>query len=222
MFINVFFYALITLFLSMMVNYSMSFLAERFLSRNNENSLNNVWGKIKFVIPYSSVIIFLTMFNNLKLCSVFFLVVFHGFLVLFVFLDSASRCLPRNYTFSFIGVGVIYHFSSLDRDFLGVAFIFICSLFVLHAVRVLTKYINGFECMGKGDIYLISGLVVWFDFYISVVVIIISLLLSSVFLLLRKYRNPICWAEQSNYRTIPFAPFVCVIAMFYSPCLIVR
>ncbi|WP_413484674.1 prepilin peptidase [Morganella psychrotolerans] len=143
-----------------------------------------------------------------------------AFFSLFLYLDSASRCLPKCFTVIFISIGLFANYLLQPEYCLYTLLYFIVTFIFLRGIRLLFTYVSGSESMGKGDIYLISGLTVWFDYTIAIEIVLVSSVLGSLVLVLKKYRNPLLWNKQYCYRTIPFAPFLCVVAMLYSSYLI--
>lgn len=138
--------------------------------------------------------------------------VFLAFLALFIYLDTASRCLPRCFTLAFGLTGAVWRFLLSPESVLP-ALLTALSLFgVLWALRTLAYRRDGGAQCGLGDVYLMAGLGMWFSFPAVLWVISGAAVSGGLFLLARRSRHPMQWQENVNYRSAPFAPFLCGVA----------
>ncbi|PAV04681.1 hypothetical protein CBG25_06865 [Arsenophonus sp. ENCA] len=139
-------------------------------------------------------------------------IVFLAFLALFIYLDAASRCLPRCFTLAFGLTGAVWRFILSPESGLT-ALLTALSLFgVLWGLRTLAYRRDDRAQFGLGDVYLMAGLGLWFSFPAVLWVISGAAVSGGLFLLARRLRHPIRWQENVNYRSAPFAPFLCGVA----------
>ncbi|WP_290604914.1 A24 family peptidase [Arsenophonus sp. ENCA] len=168
-----------------------------------------------------SVIVTRVIFTGLSFLSAIFstsalqgllALVFLAFLSLFIYLDAASRCLPRCFTLAFGLTGAVWHFLLYPETALP-ALLTALSLFgVLWALRTLAYRRDGGAQCGLGDVYLMAGLGMWFAFPTVFWVISAAAVSGGLFLLARRLCQPMQWQENVNYRSAPFAPFLCGVA----------
>jgi len=141
-----------------------------------------------------------------------FSLVFLAFLSLFIYLDAASRCLPRCFTLAFGVTGAVWRFLLSPESGLP-AMVTALSVFgVLWALRTLSYRRDERTQLGLGDVYLMAGLGMWFSFPAVVWVISASAVSGGVFLLARRLRHPLQWKENVHDRSVPFAPFLCGVS----------
>lgn len=142
----------------------------------------------------------------------FFSLVFLAFLALLIYLDAASRCLPRCFTLAFGLTGALFRFL-LYQETVLLALLAALSVFgVLWGLRTLAYRRDGHAQFGLGDVYLMAGLGTWFSFPAVLWVISDAAVSGGLFLLARKLRHPMLWQENVTYRSAPFAPFLCGVA----------
>lgn len=84
---------------------------------------------------------------------------------------------------------------------------------VLWGLRTLSYRRDGYAQFGLGDVYLMAGLGMWLSFPAVLWVISGAAVLGGLFLLARRSRHPMQWQENVNYRSAPFAPFLCGVAV---------
>lgn len=83
---------------------------------------------------------------------------------------------------------------------------------VLWGLRTLAYRRDGDAQFGLGDVYLMAGLGMWFSFPEVLWIISGAAISGGPFLLARRLRHPMLWQENVNYRSAPFAPFLCGVA----------
>lgn len=197
---------------AIIVQSSVVIVARHFLDFHHERPLSAI-GK--------NVIVTHVIFTGLSFLSAMFApsalqgllaLVFLAFLSLFIYLDAASRCLPRCFTLAFGLNGAVWHFLLYPETALP-ALLTALSLFgVLWALRTLAYRRNGSAQCGLGDVYLMAGLGIWFSFPAVLWVISGAAVSGGLFLLARRSHHPMQWQENVNYRSAPFAPFLCGVA----------
>lgn len=217
---NILIVAILFSIMTGIINYTMAIVANLFLIKHNERPLKYVWSNVKLMIPYSMLIMFVFLLKSPPLVNSLLLIIVYGFFSLFLYLDYASRCLPKCFTVIFISIGLLANCLLYPECFLYTFLYLVVTFLFLHALRFIFTYVSGSESMGKGDIYLISGLTVWFDYTIAIEIVLASSVFGALILIIKKYQNPLQWNKQYSYRTVPFAPFVSVISMLYSSYLI--
>ncbi|WP_036768524.1 prepilin peptidase [Photorhabdus australis] len=197
-----------------------AYVARRFLSMYNESPLSSVWPFVKYVIPMFTLFSVMMAWNEISLIHLLFFIICSGFLSLFIFLDSASRCLPQCFTVTFWLIGTVYR-SLIHPDTLFFTTFTSLILFgVLWYVRAAYNQWAEQELFGLGDVYLITGLGMWFSMLFLFWIIGIAAVIGTLFLLIKKIRDPLRWQEQAAYRTAPFAPFLCGVAAAWLPWII--
>lgn len=194
---------------AIIVQSSVVIVARQFLDFHHERPLSAIG---------ISVIVTQVIFTGLTFVSTLlapsalqglFALVFLAFLALFTYLDAASRCLPRCFTLVFGVTGAVWRFLLSPESVLP-ALLTALSLFgVLWALRTLAYRRDGGAQCGLGDVYLMAGLGMWFSFPAVLWVISGAAVSGGLFLLARRSRRPMQWQKNDNYRSAPFAPFLC-------------
>ncbi|MDR5617840.1 A24 family peptidase [Arsenophonus sp.] len=138
-----------------------------------------------------------------------FSLLFLAFLALFIYLDAASRCLPRCFTLAFGLTGAVFRFLLYQETVLLALFTALSLFGVLWGLRTLAYRRDGHAQFGLGDVYLMAGLGMWFSFPTVLWVISGAAVSGGIFLLARRLRHPMQWKKNVNYRSAPFAPFLC-------------
>ncbi len=197
---------------AIIVQSSVVIIARHFLDVHHEHPLSDIGSS---VIVTHIIFTALTFVSTLLapsalqgLLTLFFL----AFLSLFIYLDAASRCLPRCFTLAFGLTGAVWHFLLYPETMLP-ALLTALSLFgVLWALRTLAYRRDGGAQCGLGDVYLMAGLGMWFSFPTVFWVISGAAVSGGLFLLARRSLHPVQWQENVNYRSVAFAPFLCGVA----------
>lgn len=197
---------------AVIVQSSVVIVARHFLDVHHERPLSAI-GRLVTVtrVIFTGLTFVSTMLVPSPLQGLFSLV-FLAFLALFTYLDAASRCLPRCFTLAFGLTGAVFRFL-LYPETVPPALLTALSVFgVLWGLRTLAYRRDGDAQYGLGDVYLMAGLGIWFSFPAVLWVISGAAVSGGLFLLARRLRHPVQWRENVNYRSAPFAPFLCGVA----------
>lgn len=197
---------------AVIVQSSVVIVARRFLDFHQERPLSAIGRMVTITYVIFTGLTFLsTMLAPSPLQGLFSLV-FLAFLTLFIYLDAASRCLPRCFTLAFGLMGAVFRLLLSPESVLTVLLAALSLFGVLWALRTLAyRHDGGAQC-GLGDVYLMAGLGMWFSFPAVLWIIIGAAVSGGLFLLARRLRHPIQWQENVTYCSVPFAPFLCGVA----------
>ncbi|WGM03704.1 A24 family peptidase [Arsenophonus nasoniae] len=197
---------------AVIVQSSVVIVAMQFLDFHHERPLSDI-GRLVTVnyVIFIGLIFLSTLLAPSPLQGLFSLV-FLAFLALFIYLDAASRCLPRCFTLAFGLTGGVWHFLLYPETELPALLTALSVFGVLWGLRILAYRRDGAAQFGLGDVYLMAGLGTWFSFPTVLWVISSAAVSGGLFLLARKLRHPIQWQENVTYRSAPFAPFLCGVA----------
>lgn len=186
--------------------------AKHFLDKHQEQPLSTLGNFLPVIGAFFSLLSFMSALGCPAITHTLFSLIFYAFLALFFYLDAASRCLPRCFTLAFGLIGVGFRFL-LYQETVLLALLSALSLFgVLFGLRILAYRQDGSAQFGLGDVYLMAGLCMWFSFPAVLWVISGAAIAGGLFLLARRLRHPIQWQKNINYRSEPFAPFLCGVA----------
>ncbi|MEN3262803.1 A24 family peptidase [Sodalis endosymbiont of Spalangia cameroni] len=198
---------------AVIVQSSVVIVARRFLDFHQERPLSAI-GRMVMVtyVIFTGLTFLSTMLAPSPLQGLFSLV-FLAFLALFIYLDAASRCLPRCFTLAFGLTGAVFRLL-LSPESVLTALLAALSVFgVLWGLRTLAYRRDGYAQFGLGDVYLMAGLGMWFSFHSVLWIISGAAVSGGIFLLARRFRHRMRWQENVNYRSAPFAPFLCGVAV---------
>lgn len=194
------------------VQSSVVIVARRFLDFHQERPLSAIGRLVTVTSMIFTGLTFLsTMLAPSPLQGLFSLV-FLSFLALFIYLDAASRCLLRCFTLAFGLTGAVFRLLLSPESVLTALLAALCLFGVLWGLRTLAYRRDGYAQFGLGDVYLMAGLGMWFSFPVVLWIISGGAVSGGLFLLARRLHCPIQWQENVNYRSAPFAPFLCVVA----------
>lgn len=194
------------------VQSSVVIVARRFLDFHQERPLSAIGMMVPVIWVISTGLSFLSVILAPSPLHGFFSLVFLAFLALFIYLDAASRCLPRCFTLAFGMTGAVFRLL-LSLESVLPALLTALSVFgVLWGLRTLAYRRDGYTQFGLGDVYLMAGLGMWFSFPTVLGIISSAAVSGGLFLLARKLRHPMLWQENVTYRSAPFAPFLCGVA----------
>lgn len=188
-------------------------LAGRFLLHHDETPLSAVWPGVRCLVLLFPLHAGLLAWLNLPWMTLLFFIICDAFLSLFIFLDTASRCLPRCFTVIFCLTGAAYRFMVLPGSLLPATFTALVVFFALRILHMLAYRRGGSAQFGLGDVYLMAGLGMWFSFPDVLWLIIAAAVSGGLFLLVRQRQHPVQWQTNVNYRSVPFAPFLCGLAV---------
>lgn len=197
---------------AIIVQSSVVIVARQFLDFHHERPLSAI-GRMVMVtgVIFIGLSFLSAMFSPSALQGLFALV-FLAFLSLFIYLDTASRCLPRCFTLAFGVTGAVWRFLLSPESVLPALLTALTLFGVLWGLRTLAYRRDGYAQCGLGDVYLMAGLGMWFCFPSVLWVISGAAVSGGIFLLARRSRHPMQWQENVNYRSAPFAPFLCGVA----------
>lgn len=187
-------------------------VARYFLDVHHERPLSAIGRSVIVTHVIFTGLSFLSAMFSTSALQGLFALVFLAFLSLFIYLDAASRCLPRCFTLAFGLTGAVFRLL-LSPESVLTALLAALSVFgVLWGLRTLAYRRDGGAQCGLGDVYLMAGLGMWFSFPAVLWVISGAAVSGGLFLLARRSRHPIQWQKNVNYRSVPFAPFLCGVA----------
>ncbi|HGJ5854680.1 prepilin peptidase [Arsenophonus nasoniae] len=194
---------------AVIVQSSVVIVARRFLDFHQERPLSAIGRLVTVTSMIFTGLTFLsTMLAPSPLQGIFSLL-FLAFLALFTYLDAASRCLPRCFTLAFGLTGAVFRLLLSSESVLTALLAALTVFGVLWGLRTLTYHRDGDAQFGLGDVYLMAGLGMGFSFPTVLCIISGAAVSGGIFLLARRLRHPVQWQENVNYRSAPFAPFLC-------------
>ncbi|HGJ5862661.1 prepilin peptidase [Arsenophonus nasoniae] len=198
---------------AVIVQSSVVIVARRFLDFHQERPLSAI-GRLVTVTSmiFTGLTFLLTMLAPSPLQGLFSLV-FLAFLALFIYLDAASRCLPRCFTLVFGLTGAVFRLLLSPESVLTALLAALIIFGVLLGLRTFAYRRDGYAQFGLGDVYLMAGLGMWFSFPAVLWIISGAAVSGGIFLLARRFRHRMRWQENVNYRSAPFAPFLCGVAV---------
>lgn len=187
-------------------------VARHFLDVHHERPLSAIGRMVTVTYVIFTGLTFLSVMLAPSPLQGIFSLLFLAYLALFTYLDAASRCLPRCFTLAFGLTGAVFRFLLYQETVLLALFTALSLFGVLWALRTLAYRRDGYAQCGLGDVYLMAGLGLWFSFPAVLWVISGAAIAGGLFLLARRLRHPIQWQKNVNYRSAPFAPFLCGVA----------
>ncbi|WP_174889632.1 prepilin peptidase [Candidatus Williamhamiltonella defendens] len=194
---------------------SVVMVARHFLDVHHERPLSAI-GRMVIVtrVIFTGLSFLSALFSPSALQGLFSLV-FLAFLSLFIYLDAASRCLPRCFTLAFGVTGAVWRFLLYQETVLPALLTALSVFGVLWGLRTLSYRHDGSAQLGLGDVYLMAVLGMWFSFPEVLWVISGAAMAGGLFLLARRLRHPMQWQQNVHDRSAPFAPFLCGAAISY-------
>lgn len=149
---------------AVIVQSSVIIVARQFLDFHQERPLSAIGRMVTITYVIFTGLTFLsTMLAPSPLQGLFSLV-FLAFLTLFIYLDAASRCLPRCFTLAFGLTGAVFRLL-LSPESVLTALLAALSVFgVLWGLRILAYRCDGYTQFGLGNVYLMAKLGMWFSF----------------------------------------------------------
>ncbi|WP_440862561.1 prepilin peptidase [Symbiopectobacterium purcellii] len=187
-------------------------VARHFLDVHQERPLSAIGRMITLTCVIFTGLTFLSTILAPSPLQGLFSLLFLAFLALFIYLDAASRCLPRCFTLAFGLTGAVWRFILSPESGLTALLTALSVFGVLWGLRTLAYRRDDRAQFGLGDVYLMAGLGLWFSFPAVLWVISGAAIAGGLFLLARRSRHPIQWQENVNHRSAPFAPFLCGVA----------
>lgn len=197
---------------AVIVQSSVVIVARRFLDFHQERPLSAIGRMVTVTYVIFTGLTFLSTMLAPSPLQELFSLVFLAFLALFIYLDASSRCLPRCFTLAFGLTGAALRFLLSPESVLPAMFTALSVFGVLWGLRTLAYWRDGYAQFGLGDVYLMAGLGMWFSFPAVLWIISGAAVSGGLFLLARRLRHQIQWQENVNYRSAPFAPFLCGVA----------
>ncbi|WP_277973365.1 prepilin peptidase [Pantoea agglomerans] len=174
-------------------------VAHLFLERNKECPINNAMKVVRLTVAFLCILTVLLAWKNATFPQMMFFIICCFFLSLFIFLDSASYCLPALFTVPFFLVGFGFRFWFQQQSMQEAVVVSVFLFLGLSFMRVVCNRQRGNEIFGMGDVYLIAGLGMWLSSPYVFWVVGIAAFLGMVFI------------KFTHRQVIPFAPFLCVI-----------
>lgn len=188
---------------------SVVIVARHFLDVHHEHPLSAI-GRLVTVtrVIFTGLSFLSVMFSTSALHGLLALV-FFAFLALFIYLDTASRCLPRCFTLAFGLTGAALRFLLSPESVLPALLTALSVFVVFWGLRTLAYRRDGYAQFVLSDVYLMAGLGMWLSFPTVFWVISGAAVSGGLFLLARRSLHPVQWQKNDNYRSAPFAPFLC-------------
>lgn len=174
-------------------------MARLFLEKNKESPINNVMKTIQVTIGFFCILTVLMAWKNATFSQMMFFTICCFFLSLFIFLDSASYCLPALFTVPFFLVGCGFRFGFEQQSMPEAVIVSVLLFSGLSFMRMVCNRQRGNEIFGMGDVYLIAGLGMWLSSPYVFWVVGIAAFSGMLFI------------RFTSRQVIPFAPFLCVI-----------
>lgn len=139
-------------------------IARRFLDFHQERSLSAIGQMVRVTGVIFTGLTFLSTILAPSPLHGAAAIVFLAFLALFIYLDAASRCLPRCFTLSFGLTGAVWRFILSPESGLTALLTALSVFGVLWALRTLAYRRDDRAQFGLGDVYLTAGLGLCFSF----------------------------------------------------------
>lgn len=187
-------------------------IAKRFLDKHQEQPLSTLGNFLPVIVGVFTLLSFMSALGCPTITHTLFSLIFYAFLALFFYLDAASRCLPRCFTLAFGLIGFGFRVLLSPESVLTILLTALSLFGVLFGLRALAHHKDGHPKFGLGDVYLMAGLGMWFSSPAIFWIILGAVFLAGIVLLVRKLRHPIQWQQNVDYRSAPFAPFLCGVA----------
>lgn len=197
---------------ALIVQSAVIIVASKFLNFHRERPLSAIGKPVMVTWVISTLLSTLSAILAPSTSHGLFSLVFFAFLALFIYLDAASRCLPRCFTLAFGLTGAIFRFLLSSESGLTATLTAFIVFSVLWLIRTFAYWYAGCAQFGLGDVYLMAGLGMWFSFPVVLWVIIGAVFLAGIYLLVRRLRYPKRWQQDVDFRLLPFAPFLCSVA----------
>lgn len=184
------------------------YLPTAFIRRHSGSMPSNIWS-ITGVFAYLIFIMFwfLGPYSVRDIDSSTVMLVC-GFCLMFFLLDISNKWLPIEFTFPFCLLGLAIHFSNGSglaslKAFMGM-WVFLCLL------RSALGWLYRTESLGKGDVWLVSGIAAWSGFIYAAVVMAFGIMFTLIWVAMRalimKRRAE---SVPSGVNTLPLAPAIC-------------
>ncbi len=174
-------------------------VAHLFLERNKECPINKVMKIVRLTVAFFCILTVLLAWKSATFPQMMLFIICSFFLSLFIFLDSASYCLPALFTVPFFLVGSGFRFWFQQQSMPEAVVVSVFLFIGLSFMRVVCNRQRGKEIFGMGDVYLIAGLGMWLSSPYVFWVVGVAAFLGMLFI------------KFTRRQVIPFAPFLCVI-----------
>lgn len=175
---------------AVIVQSSMVIVARHFLDVHHERPLSDISRMITVTYVIFTGLTFLSTLLAPSPLQGIFSLFFLAFLALFLYLDAASRCLPRCFTLAFGLTGAIFRFFLYQETVLLALLTALIIFGVLWGLQTFAYRRDGHAQFGLGDVYLTAGLGMWFSFQLFSVSSVVPLFQGKFF----------CWQEDYAIR----------------------
>lgn len=184
------------------------YLPTAFIRHNNGVKVSFVTSVAAFLAYF--VFALICFYKQHDLIRFVFFLVFCGFCFMFFVLDASNNWLPFEFTLPFLILGLLVHVNDGCEGISMLASLFMF-IFLLSLRTIMSKCYRS-EPLGKGDVWLVSGIAAWSGFIYAASVmalgIFIVLILAAIKMLYMKYRSlPL----RNNDMSLPLAPGICLV-----------